>query len=77
MRVDPKHQGGPGVAWSVVDVHVASQDLFARMRAGMPPYDVRPRAEAYTNIMAFLLRANGLSAGTEALDPTSYDMLVP
>ena len=51
------------------------RDLFVRMRAGMPPIGVRPTGDAFTAIIAFLLQANGLPAGTEALDATSYDTL--
>jgi len=49
------------------------RDLFVRMRNGMPPTGVRPRGDGYTNILAFLLHSNGQPAGTETLDPLSYD----
>ncbi|MDE0829682.1 MAG: cytochrome c [Vicinamibacterales bacterium] len=51
------------------------RDLFVRMRDGMPPIGVRPRGDAYTNILAFLLRSNGRLAGGVPLDPLSYDRL--
>lgn len=51
------------------------RDLFVRMRDGMPPMGVRPRGNAYANILAFLLRENGRPAGVVPLDPLSYDRL--
>lgn len=51
------------------------RDLFVRMRDGMPPIGVRPRGDGYANILAFLLRENGGQAGSDALDPLSYDRL--
>jgi len=52
--------------------------LFVRMRDGMPPIGVRPRGDPYTNILlAFLLQAKRLAAWAEALDPLSYDRLLP
>lgn len=51
------------------------RDLFVRMRDGMPPIGVRPRGDAYANILAFLLRDNGRPAGAAPLDPLSYDRL--
>ena len=51
------------------------RDLFVRMRDGMPPIGVRPRGDAYANILAFLLRDNGRPAGVVPLDPLSYDRL--
>ncbi|HIE94061.1 MAG TPA: cytochrome c [Acidobacteria bacterium] len=51
------------------------RQLFVRMRDGMPPVGVRPRGDGYTNILAFLLRKNGRTAGAEPLDPLSYDRL--
>ena len=51
------------------------RDLFVRMRDGMPPIGVRPRGDAYTNILAFLLRENGQPAGSTPLDPLSYGRL--
>ena len=46
-----------------------------RVRDGTPPVGVRPRGNDYTNILAFLLQAHGLAAGTEPLDPLSYEKL--
>ena len=51
------------------------RQLFVRMRDGMPPVGVHPRGDGYTNILAFLLRKNGRTAGAEPLDPLSYDRL--
>ena len=48
------------------------RDLFVRMRDGMPPTGVRPRGGGYTNILAFLLQANGQRVGEAPLDPLSY-----
>ena len=55
--------------------HRRARDLFVRMRDGMPPIGVRPRGDGYANILAFLLRENGGQAGSDALDPLSYDRL--
>ena len=46
-----------------------------RVRDGMPPVGVRPRGNHDTNILGFLLQAHGLAAGTEPLDPLSYEKL--
>jgi mono/diheme cytochrome c family protein len=51
------------------------RELFVRMRSGMPPMGVRPRGPGFTNILAYLLQANGVQVGTEALDPLSYGTL--
>jgi mono/diheme cytochrome c family protein len=51
------------------------RDLFVRMRDGMPPIGVRPRGDGYTNILAFLLRENGIRPGTAPLNPLSYNRL--
>jgi mono/diheme cytochrome c family protein len=64
---------GPGFRGRWGDRRV--RDLFVRMRAGMPPIGVRPRAGGFTRILAYLLQANGLPAGPEALDPLSYGKL--
>ena len=74
-RPAPSLMGPEGIkAWS--DHRVCG--LFVRMRDGMPPTGVRPRGDAYTNILlAFLLQAKRLAAWAEALDPLSYDRLLP
>ncbi len=51
------------------------RDLFVRMRDGMPPAGVRPTGDGFTNVLAYLLRLNGQSAGTVPLDPLSYEPL--
>lgn len=66
---------GPGFLDKWGDRRV--RDLFVRMRDGMPPIGVRPRGDAFTHILAHLLRANGVPPGPAELDPLSYDPLFP
>ena len=47
------------------------RELFDYLRATMPPEGRRPSDDGYSNIIAYILRANGLPAGTVALVATS------
>ncbi len=51
--------------------HPAS-DLFAYIKVAMPPAGQKPSDDTFTNIVAYILRQNGMDAGDTPLVPTTH-----